>query len=164
MVKKMLEKKSIAFFAKFFGIFFIGQTAIGFFPLAFIQESIASLQSKLLSVPAAGNIVFANGANFVINEYCIGTLSSIMLLAIIFSLKKPDTKTKLLMWAAGTIVLFIANIFRVYFVLLSAIWFNPKVAEAVHVASWLFVSALIIFVWYTLTKKMVGTKRFHELI
>ena len=63
----------------------------------------------------------------------------------------------------GIALLFLINILRVYFVLLAGKLYGIQTAELVHTASWLAMTAIIIAIWYYLTKKLSG-KKFEELI
>ncbi len=164
MVSMTTKKKALFFFAKFFAIFWIGEIVLPAMPLASIEKWIAGMQAELLGLQAAGNTLLIGNYEFVINSYCTGAVSSIILLALIFSLKQPGIKTKLAMWGAGTIVLFIANIARIYAVLWSGLAIGPEIAETVHIASWFGVSAIVIWVWYVLTKKIAKISNFRELV
>jgi len=160
----LAEKKSIAFLAKFFAIFGAGELLLPVIPLDWLEQSIAGLEAKMLGIKATGNIVSVQNYEFLINEYCTGAVSSLILFALVFSLKKPGIKTKAGMWAVGTSVLFIANIGRVYAVLWSAANISPGIAESVHIASWFLVSGIIIALWYYLTKNIAKVENFRELL
>ena len=160
----MLEKKSLGFLARFFAIFGVGSIALPAAPLGWLEEAMTAAEAQILGLQAKGNTVFIQDFAFIINEYCTGALSSVILLALVFSLKKPEIKTKIWMWAIGTIVLFAANIARVYAVLWSGLAISPAIAESVHVATWFLVSAVIIAVWYFLTKKIAKIENFRELL
>lgn len=160
----MAGKKSIVFLAKFFLIFGIGEMLLLFAPLKPLEQAITGFESGLLGLQAIGNTVQVGDYGFVINESCTGAVSSIILLALVFSLKKPGTKTRIAMVAIGTVALFTANLVRVYVVLWSAVAFSPEAAEIIHVVSWFGVSAMIIAVWYYLTKRSANVQSFKELL
>ncbi len=162
--RQVISRKEIFFLAKFFVIFAVGEALLPFLPLYPVESAITSLNASALGLQAQGNTVLINGEAFVISEHCSGAVSSLILFAIIFSLRKPDWKTRLWMWAGGTIILFLANIFRILFVLLSAIILGRNIAEIVHVASWFAVSALIIAIWFFETKKIAKIEQFSELL
>jgi exosortase/archaeosortase family protein len=159
-----MEKKQAIFVVKFLAIFIVGELLIPFLPLQGIQNAIASLHAGLLGYTAIGNTILIQNTLFVVNEYCIGSVSSLILLAIIFSLKKPELKKKIGLWVAGTIILFLANLVRVYLVLWTGKVWGGEAAELLHIFSWFVVAGLILLVWYYATKKMLGIKQFDELL
>jgi len=157
-------QKKISFLLKFFTIFVFGEIVIPFLPLRGIEDGITGIEANALNLQATGNTVLVGESNFLINAYCIGTVSSLILLAIIFSLKRPELKTKIGLWAIGTAILFTVNLGRVYTVLWSGVRFGAQTAEAVHIISWFVVSGIIIGLWYYLTKRIAKIEKFNELL
>ncbi len=157
----MRDKKKIALFlAKFFAIFAVGEYLLQVADISFFQEGITAFQAKLLGAGFEKISIYLNGSTFLITPSCTGLVSTIILGAIIFSLKKPEFKQKTAIFLAGTALLMIANQFRLYFVLLSGKIFGVQAAELVHVASWFATTIAIIFAWYYFTKKKTGAKDF----
>ncbi len=159
------NKKGIAFFlVKFFALFTILHILLIVVDLSFFQNAIASFQAELLSVPFAGNAVFIGEGNFLITASCTGLVSSIILAAIIFSLKKPGLKQKVLIFLGGTILLLVVNQVRLLFVLFSAKLFGVFFAEIVHVFSWFATTVAIIFAWYYFTKRLTKIDSFEGFL
>ncbi|MBS3059633.1 MAG: hypothetical protein J4224_04380, partial [Candidatus Diapherotrites archaeon] len=73
-------------------------------------------------------------------------------------------KSKTATLAIGVIFLLAANYVRVYFVLLSAIAFGGRAAEAVHIITWFLTAALVIVVWYYGTKRIAKVKEFNDFL
>ena len=159
-----MERKQIEFIVKFLAIFIVGELLIPFLPLGGIQEGIAGFEAPLLGLRAVHNTIPIQETVFVVNEHCTGVVSSLILLAIIFALRKPELKIKIGLWVAGSIVLFLANLVRVYLVLLAGVMWGGEIAELLHTISWFGVSVLILIVWYYATKKIAGIKQFDELL
>ncbi len=159
-----MDKKILLFLVKFFLIFGVLEFIILNADLGFVQEPIAKLEGALSGLEAEGiNLIFSEGY-FIITPSCTGFVSASILAAIIFSLKKPAMGKKFLLLAAGTVLLFAVNIFRIYFVLLAGINYGGAAAEAMHQISWFLTAAAIIFAWHYLTKKVTGVKEFYELL
>lgn len=157
-------KKAMLFLAKFFIVYLVLQYLILLAPLDGLKNGIAATEAMLLGVEADGNILSLNGHAFEIVANCTGLVGISVLAAIIFSLKKPELRKKAVLFAIGAAILFPLNIVRVYLVLLVASAVNPGMAETLHIATWFATSALIILVWYSLTKKIAEVKEFSELL
>jgi len=84
-----MRKNEILFFVKFFLIFGIGSYVIPFLPLQQVQFFVAGLTGGWLGLTVLGNVIPIHGIDFIVNEYCTGSMSSLILLAIIFSLTVP---------------------------------------------------------------------------
>ncbi|MDO8660572.1 MAG: exosortase/archaeosortase family protein, partial [Candidatus Woesearchaeota archaeon] len=87
-----------------------------------------------------------------------------ILAGVIFALRKPELKTKFIMFFAGTLVLLVANVFRIYFVLLAGKEFGVPIAELFHTISWLAMSGIILFFWYYATIRLTGIKNFEGFL
>ncbi len=159
----MVEKKAVVFLAKFFAVFLVLQTLIFLAPLDSLENGIAETEAGLLSLERQENLVLMENGNFEIGASCTGLVSSAVLASIVFSLRKPDLKKKILVFLAGSIALLLLNLARVYIVLLSSSQ-GLDFAEAVHVASWYAMAGAIIMSWFYLTKRITGIKDFSELI
>lgn len=133
-------------------------------PMQFITTAIASFEAPLLGLENTGNAILFDSVSFVINNSCTGFVSASILAAIVFSLKKPDLKRKLYIFAVCALALFAINLMRVYLVILFGINFSVTLAELAHVISWFLMSAAIIFCWYMVTRKVIGVKEFGELL
>ncbi len=158
------EKKAAVFLIKFFLIYGILQAVILTAPLDPLENAIASLEATALGLRAEGSVIGFNSHGFEIVPNCTGLMSISVLAAVIFSLKKPSLKKKLGLLAVGTAILFPANLLRVYLVLLAAISFDPGIGGSLHITTWFITSAIIVAVWYLLTKRVAGVKQFSELI
>lgn len=161
----MKDKKKIALFlAKFFAIFAVFEFLLQVVDISFFQEGITAFQAGLLGLRFEKISIFLNGSTFLITPSCTGLVSTIILGAIIFSLKKPELKQKTAIFFAGTALLMVANQFRLYFVLLSGKFWGAQTAEIVHVASWFATTVAIIFAWYYFTKKTTKIKDFEGFL
>lgn len=157
-------KREIGFLAKFFLIYFILQALIQFSPLQPLEEFIAGIEANALALQSSGNVLATPNGAFVINASCTGLVSISVLAAIVFSLKRPALKTKLLLFISGAVALFLLNLARVYAVLLIAIGNSIEAAEFAHVASWFSTALLILIIWVLGVKKIARIKNFAELI
>ncbi len=160
----MIEKKQLVFLAKFFGIFGLFHALLFVIDVSFMQHFVADVTSSMLGLQRNGFDIFIGGDVYAIVPSCTGLVSAIILASIIFSLKKPELKEKVTVFLVGVALLFVVNIFRVYFVLLAGIWFNVQIAELVHVASWFLMSGAIILAWFFFTKKITGIKDFEGFL
>tara|TARA_Y100000310_G_scaffold280829_1_gene300833 strand:+ start:3596 stop:4006 length:411 start_codon:yes stop_codon:yes gene_type:complete len=133
-------------------------------PLSPLQNAIAGFEAGLLGLARDGNVIGIAGGLFVVSASCTGLVSASVLAAIIFSLKKPVLKKKLVIFATGAIALFLLNLVRVYIVLLVAINFGSAAADLAHTISWFSTAALILAAWYLGMKKLIGIKDFSELM
>ncbi len=157
-------KQKALFLLKFFLIFGVLQSIIVAAPLSGLNKWIAGIEASALSLENHEASVISGNASYVITNSCTGLVSGSILAAIVFSLKKPGVKKKTAVFLAGAIMLFLINLLRVYIVILGGITYGFEFAETLHVASWFAMSALIISIWYYLTKKWLGVKDFSELM
>ena len=155
-----LSKKEKYFLIKFFSIFGVLEVIIHAAPIGFLQEFIASTQAEFFGLVNNGTQIFVTGGLFEIVPSCTGLVSASVLAAIIFSLKKPEIKEKITIFAAGLISLLVLNYFRVLLVVWSGKEFGLGLAELIHIISWFSTAALIIALWYYFTKKTTGEKSF----
>ena len=162
--KKEKRKKSVIFLLKFFLIFSVLHYLIYLIDTDFLQQFITDFASNALNLPSQGLFIYINAQPFFISKSCTGLISSFILAAIIFSLKKPEIEKKIAMYLAGTIILLIANVFRVIFVLWMGILFGIQAAELTHVISWFAMSALIIALWYYSSLKLLKIKNFSGFL
>lgn len=162
--KKDFGKKAIIFLIKFFLIYAIAQAAILIAPLGLLKEWIALIEASALGLQVQGNNILFNAHSFEITAQCTGLMSASVLAAIALSLKKPALWKKIALIAAGAALLFFINLFRVYLVLLAAIAFNPDAAGTLHEITWFAMAALIIVIWYYLTKRIAGANAFAEML
>jgi len=156
--------KNVLFLAKFFVIFALLQTSVSILPLQPLNEWIAGVEAALTGLENEGNEIPFNSTNFVITNSCTGLVSGSILAAIVFALKKPELKKKIELFAIGAVTLFVVNLFRVYLVILIGINFGAVTGDWAHTLSWFAMSALIIALWFYLTKKRAGIKDFSELL
>lgn len=157
-------KPRVLFLLKFFSIFLVLQSIIVVAPLSGLNEWIAKFEAGALNLESRGNTVFTGNAGYVITNSCTGLISGSILAAIVFSLKKPEPKKKTTVFFAGAVILFIINLLRVYIVILGGVIYGFGFAENLHVTSWFVMSAIIIAIWYYVTKKWAGIKDFSELM
>jgi len=162
--KAGFRKKAAIFLIKFFAIYAIAQAAILVAPLNLLEEWIALIEASALGLQAQGNNILFNAHSFEIVANCTGLMSASVLAAIALSLRKPGIKKKIALVCAGSVLLFLINLGRLYLVLLAAIAFNPDAAGTLHEATWFAMAALIIAIWYYLTKRIAGAKAFAEML
>ncbi|MFH1545537.1 MAG: exosortase/archaeosortase family protein [archaeon] len=132
--------------------------------LSFLENSIASFEAGLTGLESNGNIIAINAQKIEINPSCTGLISISILAAVIFSLRKPELKKKIIIFAAGGISLLLLNLLRVYFVIVVGKTYGIAAGEIAHELSWLSTAIFIIVLWYYLTKRITGTKSFNELV
>jgi len=156
--------KNIIFLAKFSAIFIILTWVIEAIDLSFIQIPLTQITAGMAGLDFQGTNIFANDGIFAITKFCTGILSSAILASIIFSLSKPELSKKAGIFLLGAIILFLANIIRVYFVLEIGKNYGIKMAETFHIISWFFTAAIIIIAWFYLTKKITKIENFSELL
>jgi len=160
----MFEKKALVFLVKFFAIYSVLQYLIIAMPLAWLKQWIAGFEAGMLGLEAVGNAILLQGHRFEIVANCTGLMGISVLAAIIFSLRRPGLKAKAVVFAFGALILFPLNLFRVYLVLLAATVWGAGVAETLHVFTWFTTSALILGLWYYITKKAAGKKEFSKML
>jgi len=157
--------KTIAvFLAKFFAIYFALQFLILVIDLSFLENGLAAFQGQWVGAMVEGNQVVLKEGIFEINAQCTGLVSGIILAAVVFSLKKPDWKTKFKLWVMGAAALFLLNIARVYIVLVVARQYGLYWAEIVHQVSWFSTAVFILGIWLLLSKRMAKVKSVSELV
>ena len=161
MVKRSLV---IVFAAKFFGFFALLYFLLVSFPPLFLQEWLAKAVSSILGLQSKGILIFVESGTFVMTESCTGLVSGIILASVVFSLRRPELKKKLLLFFAGALLLFAVNFARLLLVVSAGVYWGIAAAEILHAISWLAMSVAIILVWFLLTKRFAGIGRFNELL
>jgi exosortase/archaeosortase family protein len=157
-------RKELIFLVKFFAIYFVLQAVILLAPLGWMQNFIALLEAGLLGLKSSANAIQAGGGTFIIAANCTGLVSASILAAVVFSLKKPEFKKKLLVFVTGSFALMLLNLVRLYLVLLVASSFGVGLADTAHTISWFTTAALVLVAWYFGTKKIAKVTNFKELL
>lgn len=160
----LLIRGEMWFLAKFFAIFFTLEAAINYFGFSALQNFIASSGAAALGLKSSESLVFVKSGVFDINPSCTGLVSSSILFAIVFSLRKPSTREKATIIIAGAALLLALNYFRVIAVLWTGKEFGVEAAEAVHIASWFSTTVFVLALWYFFTKKITGAKNFSDFM
>lgn len=143
-----LRKRQLFFLAKFFAIFVFLHALLYLFPPVFMQEAVAALEADWLGLPREGHLLFVDSQAFAITASCTGLVAGFILAAIVFALKKPGLKEKTAIAVLGLAALLLANLARVYLVLLAALAYGVRWAEAMHFFSWFVMAGLVIAIWY----------------
>lgn len=150
------------FLAKFFFIFAILTIIIELLDLSVFTGWLASVSSMPFGLEAQGNVMTINGQQFAVTNACTGLMSASILAAVIFALKKPEMKKKIVIFLVGLVVLLVANIPRIMLVLWTATLGLD--AGLVHTLTWFLMSALILLLWYYGTKLYAKIDDFSELL
>ncbi len=159
-----MKRPEIFFLVKFFLIFFSLYAIILFSDISALTFYITGLQASLLGLGSQGSHIFINGDMFEVTNSCTGLVSAATLAGVVFALRKPDFKTKLMVFLPGFALLMAVNLARLYIVLWSAVVFGTGFAEIVHMGSWLAMSAAILSVWYFATKRISGAGNWKGFI
>jgi len=145
-IKPSKKESIILFLLKFCVIFFGLAFLINYVDLSFFNNYAASVSSSLVGLENQGNAVIVDEKVFFVTNNCLGLLTASILAALIFSFNEPDLKKKFVLFALGTAIILVANIFRLSLVLFSAtIGFD---AELVHTLTWFLMSAIVLVIWY----------------
>ncbi|VVC00408.1 Transmembrane exosortase (Exosortase_EpsH) [uncultured archaeon] len=161
---KLLSGNEVVFIAKFFSIFLILEAAINYFGFLALQEFLAKSTAAALGLASSGSIVFIGGGSFEISPSCTGLVSSSVLAAVVFSLRKPDFGKKILIFLFGAVLLLILNYFRVLAVLWAGKEFGIEAGGIVHVVSWFTTTIFVLALWYFFTKKITGAEEFSDFM
>lgn len=145
-------------------IFLVLQEILVWIDLTLLKNGLAQFSGNLLGLAVDQNRVMVPTGSFEIDNLCTGLLSVSVLAAVVFSLSKPRLKQKILLFAAGGIVLFLFNIPRLILVLWIGKEFGLAAAELVHHVSWVSTSVLILAAWCVGTKRIANIKNFGELL
>jgi exosortase/archaeosortase family protein len=154
--------KKIIFLIKFFTIYTILQTIILTANITPLQNTIATIAGNSTNLATENNTIHFKTNKFNVTPNCTGLLSASILTAIIFSLKKPPLKQKIIIATTGTLILLTANMIRVIIVVLAGIHYNT--AHTTHTITWFLMTAIIIGTWYHFTKKITKTKNFKNFL
>ena len=149
----MINRKEALFLLKFFAIVTFFQLLLLVFEPLVLEESLAGLEAGFVGLESNSNSILLNEGAFVISANCTGLLSAGTFIAIVFALRKPGLKNKLVISAAGIITILLVNLVRLYTVILTGKVFGLGLADLAHVASWFAMFFAILIVWYYFTKK-----------
>jgi len=165
VIKEERNKKLSIFVLKFCIIFGILLFVLETLPFYWLQNAIADVEASTLGLKNEGNqIIVSAEQSFIIDRECTGLISIFTLASVVFALRRPEIKNKMLLFGAGAIALFVINIIRIYFLLWAGMLFGFAMIELAHVATWFVMAFAVIALWYVLTKKVAGIKKFEELI
>jgi len=155
------QKGILIFLVKFFVIFLVLSMIIEFANLLFLREFITFISASYLSLPFSGTTILVGSSKFLVSATCTGLVSSAILVALLFSSKKPTSGQKIFLAIFGVCLLLLLNIPRVMLVLVSAkVGFD---ADLVHSITWFIMSAFVIVIWYY-GNKAIGVKDFSKFI
>ncbi|MBU2477190.1 archaeosortase/exosortase family protein [Candidatus Micrarchaeota archaeon] len=158
------QKKTLMFLVKFGVIFSVLHFLVWTVPTEFLQKWIAGIQAGFFGLTIQNNLLFIEAQKILINPSCTGLISISILAAIIFSLRKPEIKQKIQIFIGASIVMFLLNLLRIYFVLWIGLEFGIQWIDLVHEISWMTTAVFIIGLWYYFTKKITKVKEFNELL
>ena len=156
------KNKMLFFIIKFFAIFFVLLFLIRILNLSFFTNFLAFFSASVLSLSFVQSSVFVGESIFVVTNECLGLVSGAILASILFSLKKPVLREKILLFILGFLVLLVINVPRVILVLFAAK--SGFDANLVHMITWFIMSAIIILLWCYETKILLRINDFLELI
>ena len=159
-----VRKNEIEFLLKFFAIFAVAEFLLFVLDFSALENFIAKGAASYFNLAFQGNLIFVGGWIFEITSSCTGLVSTGILAAIIFSLKKPDVKRKLAIFLSGAALLIILNYFRVFLVIGIAKDYSPAAGQIAHVLSWFSTAAFVIALWHYFTKKITGVKNFSHFL
>lgn len=135
---------------------------IEFLDLIIINNFLAEYSAKFFGLSYSNNIIFVNGINFIVTNFCTGFVSVAILFSVIFSFNKPTIYNKTIIFVLGALILLVFNFFRIIFVIkMALIGFD---AELVHTITWFIMSFLILIFWYYINKKVLGYKNLNKLV
>lgn len=158
------QKSGLLFLGKFFLIYFALEFLILVLDFSILNNTLAAFEGQLLNLSVFQNKIIVPDGVFSIDNSCTGLVSAAILAAVVFSVKKPNLKTKFKLWLASAAILFVLNLFRLYAVLWTGKQYGVAVAETVHIVSWISTAAFILVVWFFLTKKIANVKHPSELV
>lgn len=158
------KQKSIALFlARFFVIFLGLQVLILVADLSALENTIAKWEAAWINGTAVHNQIVLPTGRFEITPNCTGLVSAAILAGVVFGLPKPKLNQKMGLWIAGTIVLFVLNLIRIFVVLLIGKTYGVTAAQLAHEISWFATAVFILMVWLWFSKKIAGVKHVSEL-
>ncbi|MFH1664433.1 MAG: archaeosortase/exosortase family protein [archaeon] len=164
MKEKIIENKTLMFLVKFTVIFSVLHFLVWTIPTEFLQNLIAGFEAGFFGLPVKENLILIGEQKILINPSCTGLVSSSIIAAIVFSLRKPEIKEKIKIFLLAGIVMFFLNLLRIYFVLWFGLSFGTEFIGLMHEISWMTTAAFIIVLWYYFTKKITKVKEFNELL
>lgn len=147
MVNKVQTKSLIYNIILFIVILFISLS------IFYILQSYVALESPIIELFHHLGYVDAEGTTTIhntviqIDYQCSGFFSIFVLLAIIFSpITLLSKNKKIILFLIGTIILYFANIFRLFLLFYLA---NLNVnIDLVHIFGWLLMSLIIFLIWF----------------
>jgi len=101
-----------------------------------------------------GNSIGVGGIGFNIINACVAGAAYYLLFLLILGLKDLSFKKGIKMLLSGFAILLVANVLRIFLLIVLNIEFGENYFEAVHLAFWNFISGIFIFlIWIFLVKK-----------
>lgn len=159
-----VRRRELWYLLKFFLIFAAAEAMLFYLDFSALEGFIAQSAATWLALPSSGNLIFLKDGALEINSQCTGLVSSSVLGAIVFSLRKPGLKQKTAIFLAGFFLLLVLNYFRVFLVVWAGKAYGIGTGEIVHVASWFTTALLVIGLWYYFTKRITGTRDFSGFL
>ncbi len=145
------------FIIKFLIIFLLLQYLILNIDLIGLETTIAQIEGKILGLENFNNVILKEDIAFVIGPNCTGLLNSAILVALVFSFRKPKLDKKIMFLAAGISIILLVNLIRLYLILLAP----SEYVSILHTLSWYINSIIVLGLWYWFMKKEL--KSFNEL-
>ena len=152
------------FLFKFFLILAVLYYSLIVVDFSALENVVANGVGKALNLMTLGNLIFIQSQPFMINSSCTGLQSVFVLFAVIFSLQLPKLSEKIKIFLAGSVMLFVINLIRLYFVLWAGVQFGISTAELLHVVSWFVMTFAILGIWFFSVKKTAKIKHFNQLL
>lgn len=141
----MGSKKDVLYFTLYVFLALLLFYTLSFLPL---EYPVIKLFNALELVDSNGFVAF-NSVNMLIDYECSGFFSIFVFIAIMLSpLTNLTKKQKLIYIIFGALILYFANILRLFIFFLF-----PNSFNLVHFLGWIFMSFLIFFLWYLINNK-----------
>lgn len=139
-----------AFFPRFAVFFGVPYFVLHLFPLSFLLEKIARIESWALnalgySSVQSGVLVSSNAAWFQIVPSCSGLVMVILLFALLYA---TAVKEPLRFFVVFAPALFAFNLVRLFAVTAVGGTWGMAAMEATHVWLWFVDAALVLFLWF----------------
>lgn len=154
----------IVFVFRFFVVVAFAYWLVWVLDFSHLENAIAAFEAALFNLDVSGNAIFIENEIFLISSYCTGLVSAGILAGVVFAFRKPRIIRKISIFVSGLFVLMFINVVRVAVVLLAGKEFGIGAAELVHSLSWFAMCAVIILLWYYLTKRYYGFSGLQELV
>jgi len=111
------------------------------------------LLKTIYEVTLMGNVIIIGGSSFNIISACTALVAFILLAVLVLTTRRMSLKERIKIFLIGSLIVYLANILRIFVLVVVYMQFGEYYFDAVHLVFWHIVSTLFVAItWIVLVE------------